>query len=70
MFVKHFAPNGNKVWKAIFSTKVSQGHKVIDIVVIWKSIISWIDRQDRNNMPPIIWSRGIKNIAYKRSSKH
>ena len=36
-------PGGNKVQKAISSFKVkSQGHKVIDLDVIWKGVISGV----------------------------
>ena len=38
VFVKHYAPGGIKVQKAIFSLKVKV--KVIHLGVIWKSIIS------------------------------
>ena len=34
VFVKHYTPSSNKVQKAFFSFKVSQGHKVIDLGVI------------------------------------
>ena len=40
MFVKHYAPGGNKARKTFFSFKVSQGHKVIDFVFIWKIVIN------------------------------
>ena len=39
VFMKHYhAPSGKKVWKSY--CKVSQGHKVIDLGVIWKGINS------------------------------
>ena len=41
-----YAPGGNKVEKAIFSLiedqGKSQGHKVIDLGVIWKGIMSGV----------------------------
>ena len=40
VFVKHYAPSGNKVQKAIFSLKVKV--KVINLGVIWKDIISGV----------------------------
>ena len=39
VFVKHYAHGSNKVGKAIFSVRGQrQGHKVIDLSVIWKGI--------------------------------
>ena len=38
VFVKHYAPGGSKVQKAIFNFKV----KVIDLGVIWKGAISGV----------------------------
>ena len=41
MFVKHYAHAGNKVQKNYFQCKgQSQGHKVINLGVIWKGIIN------------------------------
>ena len=37
-----FAASGNKAWKALLNTKVSQGHKVIDLGVIWQGIVCCI----------------------------
>ena len=38
-----YAPGGNKVQKRYFQIKgQSQGHKVIDLGVIWKGIISGV----------------------------
>ena len=43
VFVKHYAPSGNIVWKSYFTHEVqSQDHKVIDLGAIWKGIISWV----------------------------
>ena len=38
VFVKHYAPGGNKVQKAIFSFNVKV--KVTDLGVFWKGVIS------------------------------
>ena len=41
MFVKHFAPDSKKVQKSYFKhIAQSQGHKAINLGVIWKGIIS------------------------------
>ena len=43
MFVKHYAPVGNKVQKSYFQHKSqSQGHKVIDLGFNRKGIISGV----------------------------
>ena len=40
VFVKHYTPEGNKVRKSYFKHKSQiQGHKVIELGVIWKGII-------------------------------
>ena len=41
-----YAPSGNKVKKSYYKLQgLSQGHKVIDLGVIWKGVISEIRRQ-------------------------
>ena len=41
VFVKHYAPGCNKVWKSFYKCNGhSQGHKVINLGVIRKGIIS------------------------------
>ena len=84
MFVKHYAPGGNKVQKAILSFKVkvkvtrsltlvsferaSLMHAKYEVSISYSSkVIAKVkvdnrqtdkqtDRQDKNNIPSIIWS--------------
>ena len=53
-----YAPGGNKVQEKLFTEKgQSQGHKVIDLGVIWKGIISGVCILEVGH--PGIWSRDI-----------
>ena len=48
MFVKHYAPGGNKVQKSYFQRKGQiQDHKVIGRGVIWKGIIIYNRQTNR-----------------------
>ena len=50
-----YAPGGNKVQKSYFKSKgQSQGHKVIDLGVIWKGIISGVCMPNMKFLPLMV----------------
>ena len=52
VFVKHYAPGGNKVQKSYFQFQgQSQGYKDIDLGVIWKGIISGVCMPNMKSIP-------------------
>ena len=52
MWNTDYAPGSNKVQKSFFERKgQSQGHKVIDLGVIWKGIISWVCMPNMKSLP-------------------
>ena len=56
VFVKHYAPNCNKVWKSYFfkCKDQSQGHNVIHISDIQKGIISEVFMSNMKSLPFLV----------------